>query len=68
MSPLLPDAERKGASIGASIGLTPKTRLDVSYFYLKFKDRPTLGVNDDNYEGTYKTSANLFGFTVVHKF
>jgi long-chain fatty acid transport protein len=68
VSPLLPDAERKGASIGASIGLTPKTRLDVSYFYLKFKDRPTLGVNDDNYEGTYKTTANLFGFTVVHKF
>jgi long-chain fatty acid transport protein len=68
VSPLLPDAERKGVSVGASFGLTPKTRLDVSYFYLKFKDRSTGGVNDDNYEGTYKTTANLFGFTVVHKF
>jgi long-chain fatty acid transport protein len=68
VSPLLPDAERKGASIGASIGLTAKTRLDVSYFYLKFKDRSTGGINPDNYEGTYKTTANLFGFTVVHKF
>ncbi len=68
VSPLLPDAERKGASIGASFGLTQKTRLDVSYLYLKFKDRSTGGVNDDAYEGTYKTTANLFGFTVVHTF
>jgi len=68
VSPLLPDAERKGVSIGASIGLTPKTRLDVSYLYLRFKDRPTEGVNDDAFEGTYKTTANLFGFTVVHTF
>ncbi len=68
VSPLLPDADRKGASIGASFSLTPKTRLDVSYLYLKFKDRGTEGVNYDNYEGTYKTTANLFGFTVVHRF
>jgi hypothetical protein len=25
-------------------------------------------MNYDNYEGTYKTTANLFGFTVVHRF
>ena len=68
VSPLLPDAERKGASIGASIGLSPKTRLDVSYFYLKFKDRSTEGINSDGYDGTYKTTANLLGITVVHKF
>ena len=68
VSPLLPDADRKGASIGASISLTPKTRLDVSYLYLKFSDRGTQGMNFDNYEGTYKTTANLFGFTVVHRF
>ena len=67
VSPLLPDAERKGASIGASIGLSPKTRLDVSYFYLKFKDRSTEGINSDGYDGTYKTTANLLGITVVHK-
>lgn len=68
VSPLLPDADRKGASIGASFSLTPKTRLDVSYLYLKFSDRGTQGMNYDNYEGTYKTTANLFGFTVVHRF
>jgi long-chain fatty acid transport protein len=68
VSPLLPDAERKGFSVGASFGLTPNTRLDVSYFYLKFKDRSTGGINPDGYEGTYKTTANLFGFTLVHRF
>ncbi|HQU33710.1 MAG TPA: outer membrane protein transport protein, partial [Thermoanaerobaculaceae bacterium] len=68
VSPLLPDADRRGASIGASFSLTPKTSLDVSYLYLKFKDRSTQGMNYDNYEGTYKTTANLFGFTVVHRF
>jgi long-chain fatty acid transport protein len=68
VSPLLPDATRRGATIGASFGLTPKTRLDVSYMYLKFSDRNTQGMNYDAYEGTYKTTANLFGFTVVHRF
>ncbi len=68
VSPLLPDADRKGGSIGASFGLTPKTRLDISYLYLKFSDRGTGGVNYDSYEGTYKTTANLFGITVVHRF
>jgi len=68
VSPLLPDSDRRGATIGASIGLSPKTRLDISYMYLPFKERSTGGVNFDVYEGTYKTTANLFGFTVVHKF
>jgi long-chain fatty acid transport protein len=68
VSPLLPDADRKGISIGTSIGLTPTTRLDISYVYLVFKDRSTEGVNPDGYEGMYKTSANLLGFTLVHKF
>jgi long-chain fatty acid transport protein len=68
VSPLLPDANRKGATIGASIGLSPKTHLDLSYMYLKFDERNTAGMNYDVYEGTYKTKANLLGITVVHKF
>ncbi len=68
VSPLLPDAERRGVSVGASFAFSPNTRLDVSYMYLPFKTRSTEGINTDNYEGTYKTKANLFGFTVVHKF
>lgn len=68
VSPLLPDADRKGVSLGASIALSAKTRLDVSYMYLKFSDRSTEGINPEGYEGMYKTSANLLGFTLVHRF
>ena len=68
VSPLLPDSDRKGASIGASIALSPKTRLDLSYFYLRFKNRSTEGMNYDGFEGTYKTSANLLGITLTHRF
>jgi long-chain fatty acid transport protein len=68
VSPLLPDADRKGLSIGATIALSPKTQLEIGYLYLKFSDRSTEGVNPDGYEGMYKTSANLLGFTLVHRF
>jgi long-chain fatty acid transport protein len=68
VSPLLPDADRKGVSLGASIALSAKTRLDVSYFYLRFSDRSTEGGDPEGYNGTYKTTANLFGFTLVHTF
>jgi long-chain fatty acid transport protein len=68
VSPLLPDADRKGVSLGASVALSAKTRLDISYFYLKFSDRSTEGGDPDGYNGAYQTSANLFGFTLVHRF
>jgi hypothetical protein len=67
-SPLLPDADRKGISLGASIALSAKTRLDISYLYLRFSDRSTEGGDPDGYNGTYKTTANLLGFTLVHTF
>ena len=68
VTPLLPDAERKGISIGATVALSAKTQLQIGYIYLKFSDRSTEGVNPDGYEGTYKTTANLLGFTLVHRF
>jgi len=68
VSPLLPDADRKGLSIGATIALSAKTQLEIGYLYLKFSDRSTEGVNPEGYEGTYKTSANILGFTLVHRF
>jgi long-chain fatty acid transport protein len=70
VSPLLPDADRKGISIGTTFALSPKTDLQIGYLYLRFSDRSTLGVNPnpDGYEGTYKTTANLLGFTLVHRF
>jgi long-chain fatty acid transport protein len=68
VSPLLPDANRTGFSVGAGWKMTPKTELDVSYLYLRFDPRSTQGQDHDNFNGTYNTTANLFGFTVVHKF
>ena len=68
VSPLLPDADRWGVSLGATIALSVKTELQIGYLYLKFKDRSTEGVDPDGYDGTYKTTANLLGFTLVHRF
>ena len=68
VSPLLPDSDRTGYCIGASLNFSPKSRLDVSYMYLPFKDRSTNGVNSDAYDGSYKTTANLLSFTWSYKF
>jgi long-chain fatty acid transport protein len=68
VTPLLPDADRWGVSIGATFALSGKTDLQIGYLFLKFKDRSTGGVNPDGYEGMYKTTANLLGFTLVHRF
>ena len=68
VAPLLPDADRKGISIGTTFALSPKTDLQIGYLYLRFSDRSTEGINPDGYEGTYKTTANLLGFTLVHRF
>ncbi|HUK12962.1 MAG TPA: outer membrane protein transport protein, partial [Thermoanaerobaculaceae bacterium] len=67
-SPLLPDSDRTGVSVGASWSYSQKSRLDVSYMYLPFKDRSTDGVNNDKFDGTYKTTANLLSLTWSHRF
>jgi len=68
VSPLLPDADRKGVSVGTTFAISDKTDLQIGYLYLRFTDRSTEGVNPDGYEGLYKTTANLLGFTIVHRF
>ena len=67
VSPLLPDADRMGYSAGISWNLSPKVRADVAYLYLPFDERSTEGQDHDNYNGTYKTTANLLGFSLVVK-
>ena len=58
VSPLLPDANRTGYSIGLSAKIGQHTYLDVSNLFLFFHDRTTL-TNKDNFNGTYKTFADL---------
>ena len=67
MSPLLGDGTRKGYSAG--VGWTNgKVSVDVGDLYLVFDKRSTGGMSFDGYEGSYDTSANLFGVTFGVRF
>jgi long-chain fatty acid transport protein len=68
VSTLLPDANRDSFQLGIGYAIGNNTTVDLSYMYLKFKDRSTGGINTTGFNGTYKTSANLFGMTITHKF
>jgi long-chain fatty acid transport protein len=68
VSPLLPDADRWGYSVGVAWNVSPQLRLEASWLHLPFKDRSTEGENLDNYNGEYKTTADLVGFGLVYKF
>jgi len=68
VSPLLPDANRWGASAGFSYNMTGNLRLDLGYLFLRFEDRSTLGRDPDNFNGRYKTTAHLLGVTLLYAF
>jgi long-chain fatty acid transport protein len=68
VSPLLPDAHRWGASAGFSYDMTEKIRVDLGYLYLRFEDRSTNGLDPDNFNAQYATTANLLGVTLHYKF
>jgi long-chain fatty acid transport protein len=68
VSPLLPDAERNGYSVGLSYNVSPRVRLDAAYLYLPFDARSTEGLDQDGYNGTYDTTGHLFGMSLVFRF
>jgi long-chain fatty acid transport protein len=68
VSLLLPDSDRVGYCLGISLGVGQKSQVNVGYMYLPFKVRSTQGVNLDDFNGTYKTTANLLGVTYVVRF
>jgi long-chain fatty acid transport protein len=59
VSTLLPDADRQGVTMGLGFhrGIWI---IDVGALFLNFSDRGTEGRSNDNFNGTYKTNANLF--------
>src|SRR5260370_1159750 len=62
VGPLLPDADRLGATFG--VGYHHGTLvLDATEFALHFKRRSTDGINLDAFNGTYRTDANLLTIT-----
>lgn len=64
VGPLLPDAKRDGFTIGWGGPSFIGERLDLAFMYLKFDERTTL-TNNDQFFGTYNTTAWLLGATVT---
>jgi long-chain fatty acid transport protein len=62
VSPLLPDANRNGITVGYGHQFSTVS-LDLALMYLKFDERTTT-TNSDNFNGTYNTTAYLFGATL----
>jgi long-chain fatty acid transport protein len=66
VSPLLPDADREGATFGIGYHKGPWV-IDLTEFVLHFKKRSTQGVSQD-INGTYKTDANLVSLNLGYRF
>jgi long-chain fatty acid transport protein len=68
VSPILPDADRNGPSIGIGVPLDGgKWHLDAYELAIFVSQRNTEGVNRDGYDGTYKTFVNAAGLSVQYR-
>jgi long-chain fatty acid transport protein len=69
VSPLLPDSDREGASFGIGWHNGP-FMIDATEFALHFKTRSTMGLSspDNNFNGTYRTDANLISVNLGYRF
>jgi long-chain fatty acid transport protein len=67
VSPLLPDADRLGASLGAGYHAGPFI-VDASLLVLHFQDRNTNGRNAEDFNGTYQTDALLWSVNLGYRF
>ena len=67
VGPLLPDSDRVGVSFGVGYHHGPWI-VDISEFVLHFKTRSTNGQSSDNFNGTYKTDANLISINFGYRF
>lgn len=65
VSPILPDADRHGATLGLGFrfGANKQWALDAYDLALFVKKRSTDGINRDGYDGEYKTFINSIGVT-----
>ena len=67
--PLLPDANRNGINLGLGYELTPHLSVDIAYLLILFEDRKAVNtVPEINFDGTYKSTANLVGLNFGYKF
>jgi long-chain fatty acid transport protein len=70
VSPILPDSDRHGATLGLgfTIGQTHPVHVDVYDLALFVKRRGTDGINRDFYDGEYKTFIQSAGLTAEWRF
>jgi long-chain fatty acid transport protein len=68
VTPLLPDANRHGATFGYSRKLGPAKQWVLDWYYLAifFEDRSTEGSERDGYNGTYKAFVNATGLSLAY--
>jgi long-chain fatty acid transport protein len=67
VGPLLPDSDRVGVSFGVGFNHGPFT-IEASDLVLHFLERSTEGRSSDNFNGTYRTDANLLSLNVGYRF
>ena len=67
VGPLLPDANRTGASIGAGFQLSHMFRVELSTLFIWFHERTTT-TNENNFNGTYRVFAILPGIGIKSTF
>ncbi|MGE5499927.1 MAG: OmpP1/FadL family transporter [Syntrophothermus sp.] len=77
LDPTLPDADRIGLNIGLGYSVTKDLSIDLSYMFLKFSER-TISTSEElvsvgkkvayPLNGTYKSSAHLFGVNFNYNF
>lgn len=67
VGPLLPDADRVGITFGLGWH-NDRWRVDVSDMVLIFMDRSTEDRNRDDFNGTFKTTANLLSINLGYNF
>jgi len=65
VTPLLPDANRHGVTVGAGTTRGPWT-IDAYNLFLFVENRSTEGKERDGYNGTYKTYVNSLGAAVTY--
>ena len=63
VSPILPDSNRRGYCVGMGYD-SDRIGIDLADMYLPFSNRNTHGNSQDNFNGTYRRTANLFGLDV----
>ena len=69
VTPLLPDADRNGPSLGVGIPFANgKWHLDAYELAIFVSQRSTEGVNRDGYDGTYKSFVNAAGLSLEYRF